>query len=92
MSEAERLKDYTGRVVIVDTNTTHLHVGTLASVDEWFYELTDADVHDSKTTSTTRDVYIINVRKYGVKKNRDRVLIRRDCVVSLSLLDDVTEY
>ena len=61
-------------------------------MDAWFYELADADVHDSTTTSTTRDLYIINVQKYGVKKNRNRVLIRRDRVVSLSKLSDVTEY
>ena len=92
MSEAERLSDCIGQVVVIDTDTNHLHVGTLASADEWFYELTDADVHDGTETTTTRDVYIINVRKYGIKKNRDRVLIRRDRVVSLSLLSDVTEY
>lgn len=92
MSETDRLKDTIGEVVVIDTDTSHLHVGTLVSVDAWFYELADADVHDSTTTSTTRDLYIINVQKYGVKKNRNRVLIRRDRVVSLSKLSDVTEY
>jgi len=92
MSETERLKDCLGREVVLDTDTHLLYVGTLASADAWFYELTGADVHDSKTTSTTRDMYIINVQKYGVKKNRERVLVRRDRVVSLSLLSDVTEY
>ena len=92
MSEAERLKDYLGEVVVVDTQTSHLYVGRLTSVDEWFYELADADVHDSSSTSTTRDVYIINVQKHGVKKNRERVVVRRDRVVSLSKLTDVTEY
>jgi hypothetical protein len=67
-------------------------VGTLVSIDEEFYELADADVHDTESTSTTRDLYIINVRKYGVKKNRDRVLVRRSRVVSISKLDDVTAY
>ena len=92
MSEADRLKDHIGEIVVIDTDTNHLHVGTLTSVDDWFYELTEADVHDSTSTTTTRDMYIINVQKYGVKKNRDRVLIRRDCVVSLSKLSEVTEY
>jgi len=92
MSEAERLKEFIGRKVVLDTDSVYLYAGTLASVDDWFYELADADVHDMKSTSTTRDVYIINVQKYGVKKNRDRVLIRRDRVVSISRLEDVTEY
>ena len=92
MSEAEPLKEYLGHVVVVDTDSPHLYVGTLLSADEWFYELADADLHDSTTTSTSRDLYIINVQKYGVKKNRDRVLVRRSRVVSLSRLEDVTKY
>jgi len=92
MTEAERLKDVLGRAVVIDTDGALLYVGTLASADGDFYELTDADVHDSNTTTTPRDLYIINVAKYGVKKNRDRVLVRRARVVSLSLLDDVTRY
>jgi small nuclear ribonucleoprotein (snRNP)-like protein len=92
MSEAERLKDYIGATVVLDTDSPHLYVGTLVSIDEEFYELADADVHDTESTSTTRDLYIINVRKYGVKKNRDRVLVRRSRVVSISKLDDVTAY
>jgi small nuclear ribonucleoprotein (snRNP)-like protein len=92
MSEAERLKDYIGATVVLDTDSLHLYVGTLVSIDEEFYELADADVHDTESTSTTRDLYIINVRKYGVKKNRDRVLVRRSRVVSISKLDDVTAY
>ncbi|HUV39367.1 MAG TPA: hypothetical protein VMY39_07115 [Planctomycetota bacterium] len=92
MSEADRLRDCIGQTVVIDTDTHHLHVGTLLSVDEWFYELADADVHDSTSTSTTRDMYIINVQKYGVKKNRNRVFVRTSRVVSLSRLSDVTEY
>jgi small nuclear ribonucleoprotein (snRNP)-like protein len=92
MSEADRLKDCVGRKVVLDTDSFHLYAGTLVSVDPWFYELADADVHDSTSTSTTRDLYIINVQKFGVKKNRDRVLVRRERVVSISRLDHVTDY
>ena len=92
MTEAERLRNYVGRIVVVDTDSDLLFVGTLSSADEWFYELTDADVHDTQSTTTTRDLYIINARKLGVKKNRDRVLIRRDRVVGLSALGDVTKF
>lgn len=92
MNEAERLKDLVGREVVLDVEGLNLYAGTLASVDEWFYELTDADVHDGDASNTTRDLYIINVRRYGIKKNRNRVLIRRSRVVSLSLLSDVTDY
>jgi small nuclear ribonucleoprotein (snRNP)-like protein len=92
MNESDRLKGLLGRIVVIDTDGPNLYAGTLASVDEWFYELTEADVHDSTSTSTTRDVYILNVKRYGIKRNRDRVLVRHDRVVSLSALDEVTAY
>jgi hypothetical protein len=92
MTEVERLKGLVGRVVVVDTDSALFYVGTLAKADDLFYELADADAHDSRSTATPRDLYIINVAKYGVKKNRDRVLVRRDRVVSVSALDDVTKY
>ena len=92
MREADRLKDYVGREVVLDTDSRFLYVGTLSGIDDTFCDLTDADVHDSTATTTTRDMYIINVKKYGIKKNRDRVLVRRTHVVSLSRLSDVTEY
>lgn len=92
MNEAERLKDLVGREVVLDVEGPNLYVGTLASVDEWFYELIDADVHDGDASTTTHDLYIINVQKYGIKKNRNRVLIRRSRVVGLSLLSDVTDF
>ena len=92
MTEAERLQDIIGRAVVLDTDSALLYVGTLAKVDDLFYELTDADAHDTRTSTTPRDLYIINVRKLGIKQNRNRVLVRRDRVVSLSALDDVTDY
>ncbi len=92
MTESERLKEFTGRVVVIDTDSDLLYVGTLAKVDEAMVELSDADVHDSRTTSTTRDLYIINVAKFGVKKNRDQVFVRLARIVSLSPVEGVTRY
>ena len=92
MSETERLRDLLGREVVLDTDSVHLYAGTLTCVDDYFYELVDADVHDITTTTTTRDVYIMNLRKFGIKKNRHRVLVRRSRVVSLVGLDDVVVY
>ena len=92
MTEAERLKDVIGYAVVVDTDSDLVYIGTLSAADDQFYELTDADVHDIRTTTTPRDLYIINVAKYGVKQNRNRVRVRRVRVVSVSRLDEVTVY
>ena len=92
MDEAERLRDCLGREVVIDTDSVYIYAGTLRAVDAHFYEMVDTDVHDSTTTTTTRDVYIMNLRKFGIKINRKRVLVRRDRVVSISCLDDVIVY
>jgi hypothetical protein len=61
------------------------------ALDERFCTLEDADVHDLRDSSTTRDVYTHETRRYGIRANRRRVLIPRSEVVALSLLADVLE-
>ena len=45
-----------------------------------------------KETATTKEVYCLEARKFGIKKNRERVLIRFDKVISISALNDIIEY
>ena len=87
-----RLRELTGEEVVLDTNSPYLYIGRLAEVDEWFIRLEDADVHDATETRTTKEVYLIEARKYGVKKNRLSVLVRADKVISASRLSEVIEY
>ena len=88
----ERFRTLVGQDVVVDTDSPQVYLGKLESVDHEFVALTEADVHDSQSTTTTRDLYIINTAKFGIKKNRERVLVRTPRVVSLSLLTEVTRY
>jgi len=91
-SEEKRLSSYIGRPVVLDTYSDIVYIGTLKAVDRWFYVLTDVDVHDRRESPSTKDVYIIESKKYGIKKNRTEVLVRASEVVSISRLDDVIEY
>lgn len=86
------LSSYIGQKVVIDTRADLIYIGTLKVVDRWFYVLTDVDVHDHRESSSTKDVYIIESKKYGIKKNRSEVLVRAAEVVSISRLDDVIEY
>ena len=88
----ERLQGLVGSDVVLDTASPYLYIGRLAAVDDWFMRLEDVDVHDSNETRTTKEVYILEARKFGVKKNRHSVLVRTDKVISVSLLEDVIEY
>ena len=60
-------------------------------MDETFYELKNADLHDLRDTDTSRENYVAASVATGIKRNRKRVLVARRDVVAMSLLDDVTE-
>ena len=81
-----------GEDVVIDTSSPIVYIGRLAAVEDTCLLLEDVDVHDINDTSTTKDIYILEARKFGVKKNRIRARLSLDQVVSLSKLDEVIEY
>jgi len=92
MAEKEELAEFIGKVVVVDTSPPLFYIGTLESLESHYLTLTDCDAHDVNEGVSTKEVYCIEAKKHGVKKNRVRVKVRRDVIVSISLLDDVIEY
>ena len=86
------IASYVGSVVVLDTATPLLYIGTLEQVHDGFLTLTDVDVQDSKQMNSSKELYILEARKFGVKKNRHRVEVRGDVIVSISKLEEVIEY
>jgi hypothetical protein len=91
-SQAEELAEFVGKDVVLDTRGELLYVGRLEHVGDWFLTLADADVHDLSDSRTRKDVYLIEAARFGVKKNRHRVMVRSQEVVSLSTLAHVILY
>lgn len=83
---------FVGHDVILDTRGELLYIGHLAKVGDWFVTLEDADVHDLATSRTSKDVYLIDAAKHGVKKNRHEVAVKKREVVSISRLEQVIKY
>lgn len=81
-----------GQVVVVDTDSTFVYLGTLKAVDEHFVRLADVDAHDSRESTSTKERYVMDTKRFGVKANRREVAVRKDKVVSVSRLDDVVNY
>ncbi|HZL71152.1 MAG TPA: hypothetical protein VFC86_01730 [Planctomycetota bacterium] len=81
-----------GQVVVVDTNSNFVYIGTLARVIEHFVELKDADAHDRGEGLSTKEQYVMEAKRFGVKPNRKEVSVRKTAIVSLSKLDDVLLY
>lgn len=82
-------RDWIGQVVVVDLSSTYVCLGTLVGCDELFLELRDADLHDFRDGTATREVYVYDSAVLGVRRNRDRLLLRLDGVVAISRLDEV---
>jgi hypothetical protein len=69
----------------------YVYLGTLTEWDEKYLTLEPADVHDLRDTATSRERYILESRRHGLRANRQRVHVRWSEVVSFSALEDVLE-
>jgi hypothetical protein len=54
-------------------------------------ELADADLHDFRDSPATREVYVYDSVRLGIRRNRSRVLIRLADVVAVTRFDDILE-
>ena len=88
---ANLLDSFVGQTVVVDFRSTYVCLGNLAAHDPDFLDLRDADLHDFRDGKSTREVYIFESVHLGIRRNRSRVLVRREEVVAVALLRDVLE-
>ena len=80
------------KVVVLDTSANYFFIGNLAGIDDWYYTLIDVDVHDHAESISGKELYIIESKQYGVRKNRNKALVKKSEVISISLLSDVIDY
>lgn len=83
---------YLNERVVVDTVSRYVYLGRLTKVTETELVLADADVHDLADASSSRDIYVLAARRDGIHENRREVTLRADTVMSVSRLEDVTDY
>lgn len=81
-----------GKIVVIDTDSRYVYLGTLDRVEEHFVVLKDVDAHERGESPSTKEQYIMDTRKYGVKPNRKEVSVRKQMVVSVSKLDDILGF
>lgn len=73
-----------GRNVVLDLSSPYVCVGVLEGADHHYLILVEADLHDLRDSKTTREHYLVQCQRVGVRVNRQRVYVRREDVVSLS--------
>lgn len=85
-------KAWIGQVVVVDTTSSYVYIGTLADVGDHFLAMKDVDAHDRNEGVSTKEKYIMEAKRFGVKPNRKEVSVRKAVIVGLSRLEDVITY
>jgi small nuclear ribonucleoprotein (snRNP)-like protein len=77
------------QVVVVDLRSTYVCLGTLESCDEQYLVLLDADLHDLRDSTATREVYVYDSVRFGIRRNRARILVRVDDIVAITRFADI---
>ncbi len=85
------LEEMIGQKIVVDLRSEYVCLGTLLRIDSHFLELKNADLHDLRDTETTRELYVLDSRDTGIKRNRKRLLLVRTDIVAISRLEEVMD-
>ena len=88
---SEQLASLVGETVVVDLRSTYVCLGILTGFDREFLSLRDADLHDFRDSSATREVYVYDSARLGIRRNRAQVLLRRDEIVAVTRFADISE-
>ena len=88
----QELEAFLNEPVIIDTKSSYLFIGTLQKIGDFFLTMVDVDVHDQNDFNKTKEIYVMEAAKYGIKVNRKSVNIVKTEMISISLLSDVVKY
>ncbi len=85
------LANLIGETIVVDLRSEYVCLGTLVGLDANFLDMVDADLHDMRDSTKTREIYVYDSMRLGIRRNRARVLLRRDEVVAITRFSDISE-
>ena len=83
---------FVGKQVVIDTPTALVYIGILQEVGEHFLLLGDVDIYDARRSSTPKELYLVESRRFGVRKTRHQVSLRVEQVISVSKLEDIIDF
>jgi hypothetical protein len=83
--------DFLLKRVVLDTSSTWIYIGTFEGQDEQYYYISDADAFDLSEVNMTRHEYLIKVKKDGFVSNRKKMIVAKEKVVAITLLEDIVE-
>jgi small nuclear ribonucleoprotein (snRNP)-like protein len=80
-----------GETVVIDLRSEYVCMGVLKAVDPHFLELKNVDLHDLRDSDSTRENYVHASARTGIKRNRRKLFLRQEEIVSIAKLSDVVE-
>ncbi len=86
------MQELIGKEVVVDTSTSFIYLGILEEIRDDCLILSSVDVHDRNDIEISKEKYVLDTRRFGIKENRRKVFVIRDRVVSLSEIEDVIKF
>lgn len=81
-----------GEILVVDTDSSFVFLGRLEGADSEFLRLSHVDVHEMGKASLSKERYIHEARRLGVRDNRKLTWVNMARVVSLARLEDVIAF
>jgi small nuclear ribonucleoprotein (snRNP)-like protein len=88
----EELQQFLKKKILLDTRSSWVYIGTLEAITSHCAVLAEVDVHDSRDSHTTKEVYALESKVTGIKANRQKVYVNLEYVISFSALDDVIRF
>jgi hypothetical protein len=79
-------------VVVLDTATPIVYIGTLVEVTDHTFVLSDADMHDCRDGHSDKETYAVKMSQTFSEKvavNRRNIVVMRSVVISVSRLADI---
>jgi len=83
------LEPFVGKSIVCDLDDSFMVLGRLDSFSAHHLQFSQADLHDHHEANSSKEVYVIESRRLGVRVNRLHLYVPRGRVVAVSLLDDV---
>ncbi len=90
MNGSAWLEPFIGSIVVCDLDEFYVVIGTLSAASEHHVEFTAADLHDHREANSTKEVYVLETRKIGVRVNRAHVAVPLARLVAISRIADVS--
>jgi hypothetical protein len=88
---SRELDRFFGQIVVLDLAAPYVCIGLLEWADEAYFRVLDADFHDFRDSTATRENYVYDSVRLGIRRNRKQVLVRRSDVLAITRFADISE-